>query len=359
MSTILGTSFAQNFLENPQISNQYEVSSIESLDVVKSHNLLKGATTDTAGWTGSGLFHPEFTGQASIMGDADGGYVFGTKDTTTHNGTAYALNTLAQGYANSNNSTAEIKEILVWFIDKYQSSNTGTIKVRLYEMAENKAVEDWTNFDSNTSLTAEGPAGNALVEMDLLVADIDTGTSRTSLNITSIMLSSPVSVNGNFAIEIDANAFIASGDTIGIAADDGSSDMNYTFQRFSNLHYWGTTKSFYNSSIGNNMAVFAVVGDNNVGVGDEEYYNGVQLSAFPNPAVENTTISFNLEKNFENVSVHIMDANGKIVNKIEKGNLQSGLYNEVMSVSDLSAGTYYYTIYADNTKLTKSFNVVK
>lgn len=358
VSTLVGSAFAQN-LGNPQISNQYEVSSIEILDVVKPQNLLKGATTDTTGWTESGLFYPDFTGQASIIGNVGGGYVFGTKDTTMSNGTAYALNTLAQGYENANNSTAEIKEILVWFIDKYQSPNTGTVKVRLYEMAPNRAVEDWSGFNSSTSLTAEGPAANALVEMDLLVADIDTGASRTLLNLTSVMLSSPISVNGNFAIEIDANAFVVSEDTLGIAADDGSNDMSYTFQRFSNGHYWGTTKSFYNSSVGNNMAIFAVVGDNNVGINDNEFYNGVQLSAFPNPATVETTISFNLEKSFNNVKVNVMDANGRIVNRIEKGALAAGLYNEVMEVSSLSAGTYYYTIYADNTKLTKSFNVVK
>ena len=220
-------------------------------------------------------------------------------------------------------------------------------------------VEDWAGFNPSTSLTAEGPAGNALVEMDLLVADIDTGASRTSLNLTSVMLSSPISVNGNFAIEIDANAFIVSEDTLGIAADDGSNDMSYTFQRYSNGHYWGTTKSFYNGSVGNNMAIFAVVGDNNVGINDNEFYNGVQLSAGPNPATVETTMSFNLGRSFKNVKVNVMDANGRIVNRIEKGALAAGLYNEVMEVSSLSAGTYYYTIYADNTKLTKSFNVVK
>lgn len=343
MSTVLaGGISAQQLQENISM----EIGSVKYLDYQKQESLLKGATTDTAGWTNNGNFFPEFGVQPSIIGYQGGGYFFGSN--------IDSLNSCAQGYENANNSTAEIKEVIIWFAAKDEVSGTGSLNINIYGMSPNRAIEDLDNFAGTPD--AEGPNTTPLRTQALSLADVDTAST---LVFTSVMLNSPVSINGNFAIEVDASSFTASGDTVGIVCDADGDGQGYNFVRRGPGFFWILTRAASTSSLDNNIAIFPVIGDNNVGIDDNEFFNGVQLSAFPNPAVNNTTISFRLEKSFNKVLINVMDAQGKIVNRIEKGALASGLYNEQMEVSSLSAGTYYYTIYADNTKLTKSFNVVK
>ena len=69
------------------------------------------------------------------------------------------------------------------------------------------------------------PAGNALATETLNISDCDT------TGFTSVMLSSPVSVTGNFAIEFDASSFINTGDTVGILSDAHEMAM-YAFHNF-------------------------------------------------------------------------------------------------------------------------------
>ena len=344
LSTLVTGAFAQTTLLKPAaVSGSAEL--LKTLDVVKSENVLKGATTDTTGWNNTPNFLPEFLPNGtglSLYGYTGGGYFYGSNNDS--------LNCVAQGYENTNNSTAEIKEILLWVGAKDEVSGNGSMTVNVYKMAPNMAFD---NLQGQTP-DAEGPEATPVASETLLLSACDT---TSGLNFTSVVLSSPVSVSGNFAIELDASSFTASGDTIGLVSDADGDGQGYAFIRRSPMYYYMLVRSA--ASLDNNIAMFAVIGDNNVGINDNEFFNGVQLSAYPNPAVENTTISFRLENNFNNVKVVIMDAQGRVVNRIEKGALASGLYNEVLSVSDLSAGKYYYTIYADGTKLTKSFNVVK
>ena len=346
VSTILASGATA---QQVQTDASMEIGSIKTINVERSDYSLKGVETDTTGWTANGNFFPEFLasgGNASVIGYQGGGYFFGSNNDS--------LNSCAQGFENANNSTAEIKEILIWFAGKEEVSGSGSMTINVHKMSPNSAFEDFTA----TSPDAEGPSASVapVASETLLLSNADTAST---LVLTSVLLSSPVSINGNFAIEVDASSFTASGDTVGIVCDSDGDGQGYNFVRRGPGYYFLLTRAASTSGLDNNIAIFAVIGDNNVGINDNEFYNGVQLSAFPNPATVETTISFNLEKSFNNVKVNVMDANGRIVNRIEKGALAAGLYNEVMEVSSLSAGTYYYTIYADNTKLTKSFNVVK
>jgi hypothetical protein len=70
---------------------------------------------------------------------------------------------------------------------------------------------------------------------------------------------------------------------------------------------------------------------------------------YPNPFSELTKIEFTVEKT-NNISIHISDASGKIINTlIENGNLTSGKYQLVWdgkdeSGNDMPNGNYYFTI---------------
>ena len=322
---------------------------VQTLKGTIDHTMMeKGATTDTSGWTGAGNFYPDFatSGGVFVYGWGNGGYAFGSNADT--------LNMVTQGYENANNSTIEIKEVLLWFGAKDdQSSGAGTMNINIFGMAENAA---YSNDGTDWNLDKMGPTGAAVATETLTIADADTLWP----NLTSVMLSSPVSITGNFAVELDAYDFINTGDTICLLADDDGDGQEMAYYRYDPTYtFWVLVKSSLSSGTDNNVGIFAVIGDNNVGIESNEYYNGVQLSAFPVPAVSNTTIAFNLERNFSKVTLKIMDAKGAVVSRTEKGALSQGEYKEVIDVTEFAAGSYYYTLYAEGTKLTKKFVVVK
>jgi len=111
--------------------------------------------------------------------------------------------------------------------------------------------------------------------------------------------------------------------------------------------------------LNNNVALFPVIGNANVGIDSDEFLNGIQMSAFPNPATVNTTIEFNLNKAFTSVKIEVIDARGRKVATINKGALAQGDYKEVVDLSNVAAGKYYYSVITNESRLTKKIMVVK
>ena len=73
------------------------------------------------------------------------------------------------------------------------------------------------------------------------------------------MLSSPVSVTGNFAIEFDASSFINTGDTVGILSDAHGNGYEYAFHNFTPGGPFMVTNSAFGGNLNNNIAMFAVI----------------------------------------------------------------------------------------------------
>ena len=67
----------------------------------------------------------------------------------------------------------------------------------------------------------------------------------------------------------------------------------------------------------------------------------------PNPATE--TIQINGLENKENVNIHILDANGRILQ------VESNIANSRFNISKLASGTYYLRIYVNDSFITKKF----
>lgn len=74
---------------------------------------------------------------------------------------------------------------------------------------------------------------------------------------------------------------------------------------------------------------------------------------YPNPAAQNTTISFNIyEKN--NVTVNMYDVLGNLVSTISQGNeFEKGNHSININTSDLSSGIYYVSLTINGAKETK------
>lgn len=78
---------------------------------------------------------------------------------------------------------------------------------------------------------------------------------------------------------------------------------------------------------------------------------------YPNPAITETTIDFNLPVASENVTLVISNLNGQVVRRMSFAQLGAGKNSVNVNVSDLGAGTYLYTIEADKFVETKKMIV--
>ncbi len=87
--------------------------------------------------------------------------------------------------------------------------------------------------------------------------------------------------------------------------------------------------------------------------------NSVNLfSCMPNPANNTTKISYEL-KNSEKVSILITDITGRTIQTINQGTQTKGNYSVDIDLSNLTSGTYFYTLKTPTAQATDKLIVVK
>lgn len=319
---------------------------------------------DTSGWTVSGNFAPEFAGiSQSVLEFAytGGGYIYGV------NVSANNINECAQGYVNLNQTNFGIGEILMFFVGKTGISGDPTSKcvVKVYNMALNKANNYDPQATNEFSLNSPGP-NQLLSSVDLLFDDIDTNF----LSFNSVILPTPVVVDGDFAVAVDFSNMKSKSDTAGLLCDavGDAGELDYAFHKISTQ--WFVTDFIFSGqpSTGgtgtgvtdNNIAIFAVVDPDYVGIDDPQYFNGMKLDhCAPNPVIGSTTIRYALENNTEDVILQVFDSNGRIVRNYKEGNKAAGIHNINFDTVGLTAGNYYYSLIVNGSRLTKKMTVVQ
>lgn len=99
--------------------------------------------------------------------------------------------------------------------------------------------------------------------------------------------------------------------------------------------------------------------DATIGINENESVNGVGLGqSFPNPTTGITTIPYDLKES-ANVSLEILDLSGKVVMTVNEGQRGAGTYQVLLDMADLSEGSYFYTLTANDVKVTKRLTLVK
>lgn len=94
-----------------------------------------------------------------------------------------------------------------------------------------------------------------------------------------------------------------------------------------------------------------------VGIENNQAINDFDvLQNYPNPASETTTISVNIRKTAA-VSVEITNLMGQRMLTFDAGNLLPGMNRISLNVSELSKGTYFYTVRAGDAAVTKKMSV--
>ncbi len=77
--------------------------------------------------------------------------------------------------------------------------------------------------------------------------------------------------------------------------------------------------------------------------GIEEILNANSVNLYPNPSVDQFSLSFNVKAD-DNYSVAIYSLGGKLVKNFESMNSNSGIFNQSYDIQDISAGMYLVKI---------------
>lgn len=111
------------------------------------------------------------------------------------------------------------------------------------------------------------------------------------------------------------------------------------------------------SSTRNSVPALALIADPfPISVGSTPSSLVQELSVYPNPAVENITVSINLEKISHRADIKIIDAVGRNMQTVKKHDIKQD--KVVISTKSLTPGNYYVVFFGDdNTTVVKPFMV--
>jgi len=280
-----------------------------------------------------------FNGSPTLYSSTNGGYVAG------NNG--YGDKVKAQMYLLSQGTIVE--EILFWFGGKTETSGNSNSKVvaKLY----NSEGAGTTTAGAITT----GAPGAILSSVDMFLSDIDTAG-----NFTVAVLSAPVIVSTDFAVGADFST-LAPGDTAGIVstADGDAGQTELAWEQWSDNTWYTFLESGSGWGLDLDLAIWPVVDNNSASIEDQGFFNGIKLTQNqPNPAGKETTILYELQNNAK-VTFEIYDVTGKKVVSINEGLQDKGRHNINLTTEKLASGTYYYTLKADNNRITKKMVITK
>lgn len=281
------------------------------------------------------------------------GYLYG------NNGSPNGFNEVAQGYQNVNHNNITITGILCWFGAKQSdlgSSATSKLIIKVYDIDSNRAYNIRANHFNVDTLNFPGPS-TWKASADILFSTIDT------VNYTYVAFTTPpwIWASSDFAIGCSFDS-LAAGDTVGLISDkkNDAFNLDYAFHHTS-AGKWIVSDELFsgiaaNGGLDNDIALWAVIAQ---GTGVNEFYNSMKLTAYPNPAVDNSTIEYALEKDAKNVSLMVIDPTGKKIMENKYGNQSTGKYTIPLSTNNMASGTYFYQLRANGRIFTKQFIVSK
>ncbi|NVK73346.1 MAG: T9SS type A sorting domain-containing protein [Oceanospirillaceae bacterium] len=201
---------------------------------------------------------------------------------------------------------------------------------------------DTTATDLTSALTLV--ASSTPVSASNLVA------SNNSFSANYLTFPNPPAIDGVFAVTFDV--VNSANDTVILWTSDqnascGNSlaiikESNDSISQYVNL--WG-----YDAAI-----PMGVVTDNTIGT-EENVLGSSFVNAFPNPATDKVNFTFDLAANAE-VTLTVMDIQGRVVKQINESQVAGEQFME-MNVSDLTAGTYFYSVQAGDQAMNGKFVV--
>lgn len=287
------------------------------------------------------------------------GYFFGTNlldlDRNPSTPREPGAQQIAQGFKLANNESHYILEVLVRVGAKVKKSHSGTPLILSIQYLDETSAYTINTNNGPVSHSVNCP-GTVLASTDIAWNDLVTGATN---NYSVGHFNTPIYVDQDFCITADLADFYWNGDKIGLMASppSGASRINgkeYTLWLFPNPDQWIQVTHIF-TTIDRSIAIFPVVDNGTYGIESPTFLQGLKLgSAYPNPASQHVNIPYALESKSD-VKFEIIDSKGQVIDLIEMGIQTSGEHEFKYNTSNLASGIYYYTIYTDNTHLTKRF----
>jgi len=91
---------------------------------------------------------------------------------------------------------------------------------------------------------------------------------------------------------------------------------------------------------------------NTAGISSNNLIDNLKLNNSPNPFSNSTIINFHLTKS-STINLEIFDANGRIIQKINKGKLNLGNHSFKVDLTNYNSGIYYYRLTTDWVSISK------
>ncbi len=262
------------------------------------------------------------------------GYVAGTN--------GYGDLEKAQRLTYTANTPYNVLQIWAFFADA-AAKNNGNLRAKVYEV------------DAAT----EGPGNLLGTSDDIKTSDVE--LNDTAILVTIFPFSNPVTVTDTaFFASIDLSDLYTAQDTVGLflsVEDCGSGDD--AWELFGDGATWVPINDGSSWGFNANFAIGAVVEFGDItGVNDPFVaQKGLRLfPAMPNPANNWIELPYEIESS-SSIRIEVYSADGKLLQRMNKGQQLSGRYAERLNIQALPSGTYIYGILTDQSRIMSRFVV--
>jgi len=280
------------------------------------------------------LMPPSFyTGNDTLYKYVQGGYSFGTN--------VLADRAYAQAY--KVNAAYYLKGIAFWCGAKKQTGTSDTLNVIIYSL-------------NGTGTATSGTVSNAPKTIEKIIKiPVD---SIDTTHLTVITFPDTFIAYTDYAVGVEFSNM--GDDSLGlVTTKDGDADSTeLSWNKYSD-GTWYTILEPTNWGMDLDLGIFMIVDTSTANINDSYFIDGIKLSQNqPNPATNATLIQYEIQNN-ASVSLEIYDITGRLVLSYDEGNQIAGKHNILVDSDKLMKGTYFYSLKADNHRLTKKMIITQ
>jgi hypothetical protein len=274
------------------------------------------------------------TGTPTLYKSTDGGYCFGVN--------TYADRAFAQTYKVT--TSYIVDGVALWIGAKKQVGAADTLSVIYYQP---------TGPGTDSSGAAIDAPDSIYRSVNIMVNQLDTGGV-----LTFVLFPDSAIALTDYALGIDISRM--NDDTIGLVStkNGDAHGTQLSWEKYSD-DTWHSILEPTNWGWDLDLGIFAIVDESTANVNDDYFIDGMKLSQNqPNPAAGEALIQYEIQQN-ANITFEIYDISGKLIASYNEGNQTAGKHNITIDTEKINSGTYFYSLKADNRRLTKKMTVTK
>lgn len=229
--------------------------------------------------------------------------------------------------------------------------------VDAYQIANLYEITSPTKASSISFVLASGTSVGSIVKVLLyegwkrqLIAESNYHTvaaNQINQNVTNNPVAVTLDFNNNYPQLLKDSVYFAAvqafggSDSVWLAIGSTNQQPNYT------MYIYDTDNLWYYYPKGSRPSMIRLNTSTIANINDVEKSTATLFQNMPNPAKNSTRISYQLNKRSK-VSLEVYDLAGRKLMELNQGSQSEGIHNIDLNVCNLSSGTYFYTLKADN-----------